>query len=330
LNRLVVIGIIFLFVCSSVIPISGFNLEQSSGNIITVDNEGDGDYTSIKQALNNVNPWDTIEVYSGTYFERGIKVEKEGITFQGISHELGNGSDTGKPFIDGEGINYVFMFKAKKVTLDGFHIENGGQPTSHNMVVIASDEGTVSNNELFYSSSTIIWVEKSKNNKIINNNISHSSRGSGIGFYLTSRNHLISGNNISLCEEGILLWGSNNHTIIGNRITNCSEYGVDFATGDVTIFEGNHIEGNRVGIDLLGSMNVSIKNNNFVDNWQNIFYVTELGWVRKMFKSVKFERNYYDDWIGIGPKPIWGVIWLIPIALVLNIDWHPVRKPYDI
>jgi parallel beta-helix repeat protein len=320
-----------LFASCSVIPISGFNLKQSSGNIITVDNEGDGDYTSIKQALNNANPWDTIEVYSGTYYGNYIEVKKEGITFQGIPNELGSGNDTGQPFIDGNKKGNVFIFYKKNITLDDFYIENRGDVSGDDMIALSNDaEGcTISNNELHYASGNIIYSQGPKCN-IINNNISHSGIRNGIKFYWSSNHNFVSGNTISHVEDGILLFDSNYNTIIGNRISNCSRYGVDFATGDNSIFEGNHVEGNRVGIDVMGAMNVSIKNNNFVNNWQNIFYVTELGWVRKMFKSVQFEGNYYDDWIGIGPKPIWGVIWLIPIALILNIDWHPVRKPYDI
>ena len=60
--------------------------------VIIVDDEGDGDYTSIKEAVNNTNPGGTIEVYSGTYYECGIEIYTENITLRGIPYELGNGS----------------------------------------------------------------------------------------------------------------------------------------------------------------------------------------------------------------------------------------------
>ena len=77
-------------------------------------------------------------------------------------------------------------------------------------------------------------------------------------------------------------------------------------------------------------INKTVKNNNFLNNGANINYITELGYIIKMFRSITFEGNYYDDWIGIGPKFIWGSIWLIPILMVFNIDWHPAKEPYDI
>ena len=44
-------------------------------NTITVDDEpGDADYTSLKEAINNANTGDTIEVYSGIYIEDEISI----------------------------------------------------------------------------------------------------------------------------------------------------------------------------------------------------------------------------------------------------------------
>ena len=47
-----------------------------------VDNEGDGDYTTIAEAIEDASAGDTIEVYSGTYIEN-IEIHKE-ITLTGI------------------------------------------------------------------------------------------------------------------------------------------------------------------------------------------------------------------------------------------------------
>ena len=95
MRKVVVIGVILLFNGMSISSSTGFNLEeQSNGDVITVDNEGDGDYTSIKQALNNSNPGDTIEVYSGTYPEQEIRIVNDNIKLLGISHELGEGDDS--------------------------------------------------------------------------------------------------------------------------------------------------------------------------------------------------------------------------------------------
>jgi hypothetical protein len=59
-----VVGIIVLFIFSAFTKMV-FGQTNEDGNIIIVDDEGDGDYTSIKEVVNHANPSDTIEVYSG-------------------------------------------------------------------------------------------------------------------------------------------------------------------------------------------------------------------------------------------------------------------------
>ena len=324
LNKLIVIGILFLFVCISVYPISGFNLEQSSGNTITVDNEGDGDFTSIKQALNNANQGDSIEVYSGTYYEHDLSFEKEGIILQGISHELGNGVDTGKPIIDGEGKEKVFFIKVSNIIIDGFNIHNDG-PGSYNIISIATESNncTIINNNLSNSVMSILYV-CGYNIKILNNTINHSYIRFGISLDEHSRNCLISGNTISNAKSGVLLWDSNNHIIVGNRISMCSRSGID-VSGDNNNIIGNHIENNIVGIDM-GGFNNHVKRNNFIKN--NI----HMRFIYGSFTSIKqrLTNRWYGNYWGrprLLPYPVPGGIFLIP---TIQFDWRPALIPYDI
>ena len=125
-----VVGIIVLFILFCFLPlVTGFILEKQnhfSRDVIIVDNEGDGDYTSIKEAVNNVNPGGTIEVYSGTYYECGIEIHTENVTLKGIPYELGNGSDMGKSFNNGEGKDLVIEYiMTEGVLVTGFRMENG-------------------------------------------------------------------------------------------------------------------------------------------------------------------------------------------------------------
>jgi surface glycoprotein (TIGR04207 family) len=53
----------------------------ADGHIITVDQSGDGDYTSIDSALSNADPDDRIEIENGTYSNSaGITIGTEGVT----------------------------------------------------------------------------------------------------------------------------------------------------------------------------------------------------------------------------------------------------------
>jgi nitrous oxidase accessory protein len=351
MRRIKILGMVVLITLSLCLPsVQGLITKEPVtiyNTIITVDNEGDGDYTSIKEALNNAKPGDTIEVYSGTYYENGINVEKERITFQGVSYELGSGNDTGKPFIDGEGMNDVFLFKAKNATLDGFHIENGGNPTLQDLLIIESNGCTISNNDLFHSTSTIIWVEDSNNNNILNNNIAYSDYFYGIGFYMTSSYNLISNNNISNVQDGIKLWDSDHNTVTGNRVSKCSRFAIDVASdgnyiegnsiennsdgvhiygGSNNHIEGNSIKDNYVGVHMVVGFNNHIKNNNFINNEKHVFFIFGFPFIISIITN-GFDGNYWDDWIGFGPKLIHGALLFIPWV---KMDWHPTKEPYDI
>jgi len=120
------IVIILYFIVSCIIPSMRSELTHDT-NIITVDDEpGDADFTSIKEAVNYSNPGDSIEVYSGTYPEDEIQITKENVSLLGIAHELGDGDDSGKPFIKGVGNNGVVKVIASYVTVSNFTIEATG------------------------------------------------------------------------------------------------------------------------------------------------------------------------------------------------------------
>ena len=77
-KQFLVIGLVFLLLFSSVVPISigadvkiPSNLIQSSngGNTLYVGGSGPNNYTKIQDAINNADEGDTVFVYSGTYYE---------------------------------------------------------------------------------------------------------------------------------------------------------------------------------------------------------------------------------------------------------------------
>jgi len=191
------VKVISIIICVCWFFSTTVSLASERGSIIIVDDEGDGDYTSIKDALSFANPGDTIEVYSGIYYEYDIWINVSGISLQGISFEYGDGSDVGKPFINGEGKDDLIKIRAGNVTIDGFRMENDG--SGSNCIIIISHDAhgcTIANNDIAFTSMSCIWIDSS-NNLVINNNISHSSMRKGIVFNEPSTNNLVSGNVIS-------------------------------------------------------------------------------------------------------------------------------------
>ena len=316
------IGLMILLLVMCITPTYS-SLSTSGRTVIIVDDEGDGDYVRIKDALNYANPGDTIEVYSGTYYEYGLDVVKEGITLQGIPYELGGGSDSGKPFIDGRGMDYVFLFDANNIILDGFHIENK-DGTTHDILDLSqnANECTISNNDLAYTDFCFIFV-KGSNNKIIYNNISNSAMDDGITLRDPCTNCIVSGNVISDVETGILCWDSNQNTITGNKIYRSREFGIDLASSNYNNIEGNEFEDNTVGVQIYYSMGTKVYNNNFINNqWQAQFFY---GPIFYSFTN-RWNGNYWNK-SRILPYPVLGAYLFFPL---IQFDWNPASEPYDI
>ncbi len=340
MKKIITLGVLTLFALSCFFPsVIGFSSGseesfslnsacQVSGDIIIVDDEGDGDYVRIKDALYHANPGDTIEVYSGTYYEHGINIVEERITLQGVPYELGNGNDIGKPFINGEGKGDLIDIKAKNVMIDGFRMENDGGPLANGIIGLfqVSDECIISNNDIAHTTMACIWNDGS-DNKILNNNISHSVIRQGIVLAEPGHHNTIIGNIISDVETGILCWDSNQNTIKGNKIIKCSRFGIDLASSNYNTVEGNTFEDSTVGVQIYYSKGSRIKNNNFFDNQiqAQFFY----GPIFYSFTN-RWNGNYWNS-PRLLPFPIRGayVIVLFFFSFV-QFDWHPAKTPYDI
>jgi len=327
-KRYLVVGIVLLFIFMSFAPSTAVDNVKCSSyplskkSVIIVDDEGDGDYTSIKEAVNNANPDDTIEVYSGTYYECGIEIYTENVTLKGIPYELGNGSDTGKPFINGEGKDHVIEIKSQRITIDNFRIENEGGTGAYGVIGIwrGADNCLVSHNDISHSIMGCIGCS-SDNNSFIKNNISHSAIRQGI--VLGGEYNIVSGNIITDAETGIFLWDSNHNTITGNKIMNCSDFGIDVA-GSYNKIIGNHLEDNNIGVQIWDFFN-SVKCNNFINNELHAQFIYGIPILQRL-TNIWF-GNYWDR-PRLFPYPILGVLVLLPI--IIQFDWRPALKPYEI
>lgn len=325
MKKVGILLIFFLIVTLSIPSSVGYFLEDRHPllkNIIIVDNEGDGDFISIKDALAHALPGDTIEVYSGTYLEYKIVIEINNITLIGVPFEFGNGSDIGKPFINGGGIDDLIEIKAENVTIDGFRMENKGSGANGIIGIYEeADHCIISNNDLANTTMSIIWNDGSYT-WIINNSIRYSTIRQGIVLRDPSHNNFVSGNSISNCDTGILLWDSSYNLITKNIIKNCSEFGID-NTYIYNTFQYNTLKDNKVGYQTLTGVYNSIINNNFIDNQ-----------VHAQYQYNRFRSCFSNRWIGnfwdagrILPYPIVGQILFFPW---IQFDWRPAQEPYDI
>lgn len=334
------VGIILIFVLSSLIPLASSDVNDVDNTII-VDDEGDGDYTVIQDAIDNASEGDTIFVYSGTYPEADITTYDKtnpiiGVTLKGIPYELGEGNDVGKPRIVGNGIGSLLrLLWADRCTVKGFELANSDCGIS----LYDSANNTIVNNTVLscYTGVEIkdfssgLYSECSCNNIVENNTIVDCIKGIQIDY---ASNNIIRRNMIKDCHWGISTEGIRDTIIYSNRFLSNGDYDlwgepyggsilIDFSFNN--IIEKNHFEDNIYGVPISASFLTVVRKNNFIDNEEH--HATFL-----LSLTTTWNNNFWGK-ERILPQPIFGMIGMrrsgIPISWV-QFDWHPAREPYDI
>lgn len=215
---MLIIGIILLFVGTSVFPqvfssendeIFNFLIFENYNDCDwVVDDEGDGDVHTIQSAIDSAIAGDTICVYSGTYIEN-IVIDKPII--KGIDEELGVGEDMDKPVIDGSGnVNKdTVIFKegsADGAQLSGFEIIKGGESDFYNYyagIMVDSNNNIISNNSINRNSNFGICLRKSSNSTLFNNKFNSNGWG---GLVIEPESSYITFYNNTFENEGLMIW----------------------------------------------------------------------------------------------------------------------------
>jgi parallel beta-helix repeat protein len=138
---------------------------------ITVNDSGNGNYTTIQDAVNAANNSDTIIVYPGTYNEN-VDVNKSVII---ISQSV-NPDDT--KVQAASSADYVFNVSRDNVTISGFNITNAAGTSKAGIFLDGVQHSIISDNK-FSENYYNIFLNDSRNNELTGNIVSRSS-SSGI------------------------------------------------------------------------------------------------------------------------------------------------------
>jgi len=274
------------------------------GDILYVGGSGLHNYSRIQDAVDNASAGDIIFVYnkSSPYYEN-IIIKKNDLQLIGENKY--------STIIDGNNISSVIEIIGDRVTIRGFTIQHSGSieypeynaglhllyPSSHNNIT----------DNIVIDNFNGICLQASKNNTISKNIVSNNVKGFHI--FADAVFNIISKNNAEDNNYGFFFGFTVYNDIMENNIANNTEYGMYFYFACVN----------------------KIQKNNFVNNTRHVYFIERLRYASDRNNWI---RNYWDTWIGFGPKLLKGQMYTEWVGQKLlpwiNFDWIPARKPYTI
>lgn len=224
--------------------------------------------TSIKNAVENAQPGDTVLVRKGLYKETGIVIDKP-LTLRGEPGVV----------LDGQKIGEILLInKTEQVVVDGFEIRNVGTSylTDYAGIRVRESRDFVVQNMTIYEPFFGIYLEKSRHGKVLNNKVygdAVSEFNSGNGIQLWYSHYIeIDGNEVYQVRDGIYFEFSN-HCIISNNISeNNVRYGLHFMFSNNDVVSGNYYKNNGAGIAIMYSKEMDMYENIMEDNWGGASY----------------------------------------------------------
>jgi len=305
----IIIALFLGLLFTSTVNSSGFGeipniivLRNCTGDTLYVGGNGSHNYSRIQDAVNNASTGDTIFVYSraSPYYEN-IIIKKNNIQLIGENKY--------STIIDGNNVSHVIEIMADFVTVKGFTIQHSGSIEYPDY-----DAGVYLNYPSHYNNITDnividnlngICLHGSKNNTISKNFVSNNVKGFLI--FADSVFNIICQNDVENNDYGFYIGFTVYNHIIENNIANNTEFGMYFYF-----------------VHLL-----TIQNNNFINNTHHVYFIERL---RLAFDRNYWIRNYWDNWIGFGPKLLKGQMFTEWVGQKLvpwiNFDWIPAHKPY--
>ena len=118
--------------------VASFNVKAEENNVLEVNQNGNYNYTSIREAINNAKEGDIVYVYNGIYYEN-LLIDKS-INLVGENQE--------ETIIDGQEKTDVILITANYVNITGFTIQNAGFYLYNNGIDVDSSHNIIANNTI--------------------------------------------------------------------------------------------------------------------------------------------------------------------------------------
>jgi nitrous oxidase accessory protein len=224
-------------------------------------------YKTIQSALYDSKNGDSIHVYSGSYKENTIFINKS-VTLIGINY----------PIISGEKKYEIMKIRADNVVVKGFVFKDTGLNFIYDNAAVKLDSVwncTIEGNK-FINNFFGIYFSRSSNCKVVNNELEAfqtKETYSGNGIHLWQcREMTITNNKIKGHRDGIYFEFVKKSVIEENRSESNLRYGLHFMFSDSCRYTKNYFTKNGAGVAVMFTKNVDMHNNHFEYNWGGAAY----------------------------------------------------------
>lgn len=218
-----------------------------------------GPLASVREAIRQADPGDTIRIEAGVYVGN-LRLEKP-LALEGV----------GKPIIRGEGSGSVITVLADGCAIRGLVIERSGRVLveEDSGILVKSSRNRIEENEIrdvLYG----IYLYAAHDNLIRGNRLrgrvelEFGERGNGIHIW-NSRGNRIIANAISHMRDGLYLQNASGSLIRENRVFRV-RYGLHYMFSDDNTIEGNRFFDNVAGAAIMYSRRIRLRRNIFFRN----------------------------------------------------------------
>lgn len=320
---LIILGIATIVVLNTISFIASTRIDAFSEKTLYVGGFGPNNYTNIQDAIDNANNGDTIFVYNGIYRENVI-VDK----MIDLIGEIKQAT-----IIDGNSNGTAVEICSDGVVMRNFSVRGGGGDDGDEAGICITVDYVVVDNNIIRDNRHAGLSLLSASYCMISDNVLINNRYDGIHITEESHYNTISNNDINSGISGIYVCASNHQLISYNIVTNCSK-GIYLTECSGNTVINNHLTGNTEGLFSYYAVDNTIQRNNFILNERNARFAKffHLGFLAPN----KWVQNYWDDWMQIGVKCIFGAMYVRTFSLIgifvpwVEIDWNPAEEPYTL
>lgn len=272
---------ILLFYILPVLPLAGRTLTVSKT----------GPLASLRQAIAQAQPGDTIRVQAGTYAEGNIVIEKPLVL---LGHDF--------PVLDGRHTDELLTVHARDVTIQGFRFVRTGVSSIQDLagVKILDSQAIRIRGNQFEDTFFGIHVSNSSHCRIEDNTLRAEVRAEhqvGNGIHLWKCQHMTLHNNrVHGHRDGIYFEFVTNSLITENYSEGNLRYGLHFMFSHNNEYRRNTFENNGAGVAVMYTHGVKMLDNTFAHNWGSSAY----GLLLKDIRDSEVHRNrFIQNSVGI-------------------------------